>query len=110
MFKGIDSIIIVTFIIVLLAWVIVLAKMIFGNKKQIKESTKQIIVSDKLQEELNLIVPQKSLFNTVKESNEFKFFSGVILGMAIMVLPYTFTAFVLGVIIGYYILKFIKND
>lgn len=109
MFKGIDSIIIVTFIIVLLAWIVVLAKMIFG-RKQIKEPTKQIIISDKLQEESKSIVSQKSLFNIIMESSEFKFFSGVILGMAIMVLPYTFTAFVLGVIIGYYILKFIKND
>lgn len=120
MLKGMDSVIIGLFIIVALIWLGVITKYLFSNKTQKNPNTKLELKP----EEKNIqFTPEfEQSIKTIKSSISHKPFSlddinidglkfpiGILIGILIAELPLIGSAFIVGIIVGYYILRFFKN-
>lgn len=114
MLKSMDSVIIVLFIIVALIWLGIITKYLLSNKSVqkntiTKEEKKGLKFTPELEETLKKYAPKKSLLLQFDSIDNFKFPIGILLGILIAELPLIGSAFIVGIIVGYYILKFFKN-
>ena len=120
MLKGMDSVIIGLFIIVALIWLGVITKYLLSNKTQknpntkleLKPEEKNIQFTPEFEQSINKIkksIPHRSFSLDDFGIDKLKFPIGILLGILIAELPLIGSAFIVGIIVGYYILKFFKN-
>lgn len=117
MLKGMDSVIIGLFIIVALIWLGVITKYLFSNKTQknpntkleLKPEKKNIQFTPEFDEQLKAIKKSTCRTFSFDSIDNFKFPIGILLGILIAELPLIGSAFIVGIIVGYYILRFFKN-
>ena len=120
MLKGMDSVIIGLFIIVALIWLGIITKYLFSNKVQkdpntkleLKPEEKNIQFTPEFDEQLKAIkksIPHRSFSLDDFGIDKLKFPIGILLGILIAELPLVGSAFIVGIIVGYYILRFFKK-
>lgn len=121
MLKSMDSVIIGLFIIVALIWLGVITKYLLSNKTQKNPNTAKVELKPK-ERDIQFTPEFEESIKTIKSSISHKPFSlddinidglkfpiGILIGILIAELPLIGSAFIVGIIVGYYILKFFKN-
>ena len=116
-----DSVIIGLFIIVALIWLGVITKYLLSNKTQKNPNTAKVELKPK-ERDIQFTPEFEESIKTIKSSISHKPFSlddinidglkfpiGILIGILIAELPLIGSAFIVGIIVGYYILKFFKN-